>query len=162
MFLGGLWHGASWNFVIWGILHGSYLAIHKAILDKFPSLKNCIFFKSRIGKIVSIIITQYFVFLAWIPFRVKDFDHMVYSMEKFIFIDFSTNVTQQISSFPKLPLVLIALFLILHFISYSKPNIIERISKLDLWKWTIFLIIILGAIVFFFDGNPEDFIYFRF
>jgi len=40
MFLGGLWYGASWNFVIWGMLHGVYLAIHKLISDKFPSLKN--------------------------------------------------------------------------------------------------------------------------
>jgi alginate O-acetyltransferase complex protein AlgI len=29
MLLGGLWHGAAWNFVVWGALHGSYLAIHR-------------------------------------------------------------------------------------------------------------------------------------
>ena len=29
MLLGGLWHGASWNFVVWGGLHGFYLVIHK-------------------------------------------------------------------------------------------------------------------------------------
>lgn len=31
MFLGGLWHGASWNFVLWGLLHGAYLAVHRAL-----------------------------------------------------------------------------------------------------------------------------------
>lgn len=30
MFLGGLWHGASWNFVLWGMFHGVALALHKA------------------------------------------------------------------------------------------------------------------------------------
>ncbi len=30
MLLGGLWHGASWNFVLWGGLHGLYLAVHRA------------------------------------------------------------------------------------------------------------------------------------
>lgn len=30
MFLGGLWHGASWNFVLWGTFHGVALALHKA------------------------------------------------------------------------------------------------------------------------------------
>lgn len=30
MLLGGLWHGASWNFVLWGFLHGAYLAVHRA------------------------------------------------------------------------------------------------------------------------------------
>jgi D-alanyl-lipoteichoic acid acyltransferase DltB (MBOAT superfamily) len=34
MLLGGLWHGANWTFVIWGALHGAYLAIHKMLLDR--------------------------------------------------------------------------------------------------------------------------------
>jgi D-alanyl-lipoteichoic acid acyltransferase DltB (MBOAT superfamily) len=34
MLLGGLWHGASWNFVIWGGLHGLYLAVHKAMSSR--------------------------------------------------------------------------------------------------------------------------------
>jgi alginate O-acetyltransferase complex protein AlgI len=33
MLLGGLWHGASWTFVVWGGLHGVYLAVHKLMLD---------------------------------------------------------------------------------------------------------------------------------
>jgi len=77
MFLGGLWHGASWNFVIWGMLHGGYLAVHKIISDKFPGIKIHPFFKSRIGKIVSILVTQYFIFFAWIPFRVQNTDHII-------------------------------------------------------------------------------------
>jgi len=40
MFLGGMWHGASWNFVIWGLMHGAYLVVQKLITNKFPSLKN--------------------------------------------------------------------------------------------------------------------------
>ncbi|MCF8219495.1 MAG: hypothetical protein K9I29_09540 [Bacteroidales bacterium] len=36
MLLGGLWHGASWNFVIWGGLHGIYLAVHKYMLEPTP------------------------------------------------------------------------------------------------------------------------------
>ena len=74
MFLGGLWHGASWNFVIWGLLHGAYLVFHKFIKNKFPKLANNIFFRTKTGKIFSILVTQYFVFLAWIPFRVHDTD----------------------------------------------------------------------------------------
>jgi len=88
MFFGGLWHGASWNFVIWGLLHSAYLAIHRIFLNNFPKLKDLPFFKTRIGKIFSILVTQYFVFLAWIPFRVRDTDSMLYSMQKYVFIDF--------------------------------------------------------------------------
>jgi alginate O-acetyltransferase complex protein AlgI len=34
MVLGGLWHGASWNFVIWGALHGAYLALERMLLSR--------------------------------------------------------------------------------------------------------------------------------
>jgi len=162
MFLGGLWHGASWNFVIWGLLHGSYLVIQKLILKKFPQLHSLHFFKTKVGKIISIFIMQYFIFLAWIPFRVRDLDHALYSMEKFVFFDFQTSGILQLFSDNTIAIGLIILFIILHGISYKKSNIIERISNFDLKYWTIIITLILGAVVFFFDGNPEDFIYFRF
>lgn len=162
MFLGGLWHGASWNFVIWGMLHGSYLAIHKVIQNAFPGLSIHPFFKSKIGKILSILMTQYLIFFTWIPFRVGNFEHMIYSMQKFLIIDLQFENTMQVILSNKFPILLIILFLILHFISYKKPGLVQTVSGFRLRYWIIFLIIILTAIVFFFDGNPEDFIYFRF
>jgi D-alanyl-lipoteichoic acid acyltransferase DltB (MBOAT superfamily) len=162
MVFGGLWHGASWNFIIWGLLHGLYLTIHKLFSDRFPILKNNKFFKSKIGKIVSILITQYFVFLAWIPFRVNDFDSMVYSMSKYIFFDFQT---QGIFSFligHKLPVALIILFISLNFMLYVKPNLFSKISNLSLKYWTLFLISIILIVISFYDGDPKDFIYFKF
>jgi len=162
MFLGGLWHGASWNFVIWGLLHGGYLAIHRLIINKFPILNEIQFFKTKTGKIISILITQYFVFLAWIPFRVENTNDMLYSMYKFIVFDFQTNEILQIILTHKLPISLMSLFIILHFIVYMKPKIYDKISNSSLKKWTIFLIISISIIIFFYDGNPKDFIYFRF
>jgi len=162
MFLGGLWHGASWNFVIWGILHGSYLAVHKAITNKFPHLKDNAFFKNKWGKITSILITQYFVFLAWIPFRVRDVDSMLYSINKFIFIDFQTNDIIQFALEHKFPIFILILFIVLHFISFRKGNLIEKISSYNLKHWIVLLTVISLAIVFFYNGNPKDFIYFRF
>ena len=64
MFFGGLWHGASINFIIWGILHGGYLSIHRIIIKKCPKITKNQFFNTRFGKIISILITQYFIFLA--------------------------------------------------------------------------------------------------
>ena len=70
MLLGGLWHGASWNFVLWGALHGAALAVHKLWLD----------FSSRSGQqrttgyawaIFSLLLTQAYVALCWIPFRAE-------------------------------------------------------------------------------------------
>ena len=158
----GLWHGAGWNFIIVGILHGSYIASHTIIRKKFPNVSKLRFFKSKIGTITSILITQYLVFLAFIPFRSQNVEDMLYAMQKFIIIDFqTTNILPFISSH-KLPILFMILFLILHFISYKKNNLKEKISKLRLRYWIFILLIILSLIVFFYDGNPTDFIYFRF
>ncbi len=162
MFLGGLWHGASWNFVIWGMLHGSYLAIHRSISNKFPHLKIHPFFKSRFGKIISILITQYFVFLAWIPFRQENFDYMLYMVSKFLFI--STNFESIISfaSGHKFQIFLILLFIILNYISFTKKDLLKTISKLPLFYWGLILFTIMLGIFLTFEGNQEAFIYFKF
>jgi alginate O-acetyltransferase complex protein AlgI len=162
MFLGGLWHGASWNFVVWGMLHGVYLAIHRLILNKFPILNEIQFFKTKVGKIISILITQYFIFLAWIPFRASDIDQSLYAMQKYIFFDFELSNAMTLVSTHKLSIFLMILFFVLHFIIYLRPNTLEKVSKLQTRYWTIFLIICISITILFMDGNPEDFIYFRF
>jgi alginate O-acetyltransferase complex protein AlgI len=162
MFLGGLWHGASWNFVIWGVLHGAYLAVHKAISDKFPGISANRFFKSKAGFVFSILATQYLVFLTWIAFRVQNADYMLYAMQKYVFVDFQTADTMKFLLSHKFPFVIMILFIILHIISYRKGNLVERISNWSAIRWTIFLIVAMMGILFFYDGNPEDFIYFKF
>lgn len=162
MFLGGLWHGAAWNFVIWGLLHGSYLAIHKFVSNRFPSLRNHSFFQTKIGIIISILITQYFVFLAWIAFRVGNFNYMTYAMGKYLLLDFHISETMQFITLNKFPIAVLSVFLILHFISYKKGNLTERISNYKLHYWMFFLVGIMLLILFFYDGNPEQFIYFKF
>lgn len=162
MFLGGLWHGASWNFVVWGLLHGSYLAIHKAILDKFPRLNNIWFFKTRAGRITSIIITQYLVFLTWIAFRVRDFDNMMYSMYKYVVFDFQFLNSLDFFMDHRFEMGVMFIFLILHFISYKKKGIAEIFTNFRLPVWILFLVSVMICIFLFYEGNPEDFIYFQF
>jgi len=162
LFLIGIWHGAGWNFVIFGIIHGLYVGIETAIRSIFPSLRNNSFLKSRLGKIISILATQYLIFLSFLAFRVHDLEHLSYSIQKLIFIDLEIN---EISSFVithKLPLFLMMLFVIIHFISFRNPKMLDKISNLKSTHWIIFLIIIFTSIIFFYDANPRDFIYFRF
>tara|TARA_B100001123_G_C15303234_1_gene1021765 strand:+ start:1141 stop:2613 length:1473 start_codon:yes stop_codon:yes gene_type:complete len=162
MLLGGLWHGASVNFIIWGLLHGSYLAVHRIILKKIPVLANNVFFKTKIGKISSILITQYFVFLAWIAFRVNDYDNLLYSMQKYILLDFEITETIYVISSHKISITLMILFMVFHYISYRKENVIEIFSNLKYHYWILFLISVILGILLLYDGNPEDFIYFKF
>jgi alginate O-acetyltransferase complex protein AlgI len=161
MFLGGLWHGASWNFVLWGMLHGLYLAIHKIITDKIPSLGNAKFFKTKIGWLVSVLVTQYFVFLALIPFRVQNVDFMKYSMMKYVFLDFHTSSTLDFISSHRYPIIMIAVFVVLHIISYKIPDLREKISNLPRKYWLGFLVGIMLCVFFSYNGSPA-FIYFRF
>ncbi len=161
MFLGGLWHGASWNFIIWGVLHGSYLAVHKILVNKVPSLANNLFFKTRGGKILSIFITQYFIFLAWIAFRVKDTDAMIYSFTKYIILDFEISNTIEFILVHKLAIGIMVLFIIFNFISYKK-DMKKMIVNLKLRYWIIVLVIPILLILLFFDATPNDFIYFQF
>jgi len=62
--LGGIWHGAGWTFVFWGILHGTALVIHR--------LWQSAGFK--LNRIISWFITFNFINIAWVFFRAKEFD----------------------------------------------------------------------------------------
>jgi len=162
MLLGGLWHGASWNFIIWGALHGSYLAVHKILVNKFPSLANNLFFKTKSGKILSIFVTQYFVFLAWIAFRVQNIEHLTYSLQKYVLLDFQYIETLEIISTHKISIGVMILFIISHYIIFKKDNLKNKIANLPLPLWMIFLFSVSLCVLLLYDGNPEDFIYFKF
>ncbi|MBE2179504.1 MAG: MBOAT family protein [Chthoniobacterales bacterium] len=64
MFLGGLWHGASWNFVIWGSVHGVLLAVERAMPGR--SLW------ARLPRLLQVSLTFTVVSLAWVLFRAPD------------------------------------------------------------------------------------------
>lgn len=72
MLLGGLWHGAGAQFIVWGALHGLALAVHKIFMEFFPSKKD----KSPnfLWRFFSILITFHFVVFCWIFFRARDFE----------------------------------------------------------------------------------------
>ena len=162
LFLIGIWHGAGWNFVIFGIVHGLYVGIETAIRSIFPSLRNNSFLKSRFGKIISILSTQYLILIGFLIFRVHNLEHLSYSVQKLIFIDLEINGVSSFILEHKFPLFLMMLFVIIHFISFRNPKMLDKISNLRLTYWVIFLIIVFTSIIFFSDTNPRDFVYFRF
>ena len=70
MVLGGLWHGAGWNFIVWGALHGAYLAIHKAwgaAARRFHLPSD-----TWAGKVAATLLTFAAVCVAWVFFRAPD------------------------------------------------------------------------------------------
>ena len=61
--LSGLWHGASWNFVVWGALHGFFICADKLFLDKVMK---------KVGTLPSVILTFLTVTILWVFFRIED------------------------------------------------------------------------------------------
>tara|TARA_A100001015_G_C15043282_1_gene741414 strand:- start:1313 stop:2923 length:1611 start_codon:yes stop_codon:yes gene_type:complete len=73
-FLAGLWHGAGWNFVIFGLLHGSYLIINQAWLAIRRWLGHDVNSHSIIGIFLGRIITLLAVLISFVFFRAESFD----------------------------------------------------------------------------------------
>jgi alginate O-acetyltransferase complex protein AlgI len=76
MLIGGLWHGAAWTFVIWGLLHGVGLAAYRS----FESLRKTRAAgrrPSRFSLVFSTVVTFHFVCFAWIFFRSETVDRAV-------------------------------------------------------------------------------------
>ena len=83
MILGGLWHGASWNFVIWGTLHGAVLALHKA----WTGMPKPAFWNSGLIRVLGVASTFMFVSLVWVLFRAQDTQTMEAVYRKLLFLD---------------------------------------------------------------------------
>ena len=73
MLIGGLWHGASWAFVVWGGLHGLYLAVHKAIGGPKGDHTRDKGVLASINHLWKGIATFHLVCLTWIFFRARSF-----------------------------------------------------------------------------------------
>lgn len=79
--LSGLWHGASWNFIIWGAFHGLFLVLERLFLLKVYQ---------RTGRLLATIVTFIIVMTGWVYFRNEDLsfaNHIVKSMYSFQFFD---------------------------------------------------------------------------
>jgi alginate O-acetyltransferase complex protein AlgI len=77
MLLGGLWHGASWNFIIWGAVHGAALSVNHLWISLKAGMPDFAFMHNRgvrmAGVVLAWIAVQSFVMLCWVPFRAESF-----------------------------------------------------------------------------------------
>jgi len=76
MLLGGLWHGAAWTFVMWGLLHGAGLAAHKLWTEQVSHGRRP--FRGVVGWLA----TYSFVCVAWVFFRAHDFETAALMLRK--------------------------------------------------------------------------------
>lgn len=116
MFLGGLWHGASWNFVLWGMMHGVALALHKGWMALVGRPKG-----ERphgIRRFLGMLVTFHFVCFCWIFFRHAEFSPAV-DMLKQIAMSFRPQVFPQLIVGYWEVFALMGLGYVLHFLPDS-------------------------------------------
>ncbi|MDY3547796.1 MBOAT family protein [Riemerella anatipestifer] len=102
MLLGGFWHGASWNFIIWGAIHGVGLGIHKIwMLLTGKALKKVN--NTFIYKVIMGLVTFHFVCFGWVFFKAADFEiakamliQIVYNFDVSVFMPFYENYKEVI------------------------------------------------------------------
>lgn len=157
-FLTGLWHGATWSFVIWGLFHGFFL-----ILERI-GLKTILI---RIPKVFQWMYTILVVMIGWVLFRVEDFsDALVYIGKLF---SFKTNdnlgFLAYINNERIIVLLIATLSSSLIFIKLRTFFEKKKLSETFVYQTAIDIGVVLLffiSIVYINSGSYSPFIYFRF
>ncbi len=175
MTLGGLWHGAAMHFLLWGLYQGLALVGHKefqTIKNRTAWLKQAI--DSKIGHIISVLVTFQVVTIGWVFFRAETNAMALQMLARML--TFSPAVetiggqTRQLSMLlPSInyPLIYPSVFLLLPLLAVAhvimgiidKRNIAQRLPKPAKAVWLCALM--LAVVIFSPDKSPR-FIYFQF
>jgi len=160
MLLGGLWHGASWNFVIWGGLHGIYLAIHKLIL-KEKKVDNRFIYTNPLSLfrfIGNVIITYIIVLITWLFFRATDFDTTILFINKMIFWE-SSELSLRFFS---ITTSFFLMMLIIDSVEYFTKRHTFVLIPNRVVSYGILSALFLVTTLFMFQSDPLPFVYFQF
>lgn len=160
MLLGGLWHGASWNFIVWGGLHGFALALHKFFRSIMKRDKN--FRSTGIRKFFAVAITFHFVCFCWIFFRNTSFEGSI-TMIKQIFTAFHPEVfTQLLTGYWKVFIIMFIGFA-LHWCPDSWQNSCKNyVVSMPFVAKAIVVIALVYLVVQVKSSDVQPFIYFQF
>ncbi|OIQ30953.1 MAG: membrane-bound O-acyltransferase family protein [Bacteroidetes bacterium MedPE-SWsnd-G2] len=162
----GLWHGASWNFIIWGGLHGIGLIFEQLSkpLKQFINLKLNIKTNGYSYKLFHIIVTFSFVSLAWVFFRANTLTDAVYILQHMFTINSFELLDTGLSDFDLGFSFFLIMFLITVQIIERKNNLTEIILKENIIPRWITVVTLVLIIIFwgFYPVEPSQFIYFQF
>lgn len=153
--LSGLWHGASWNFVLWGAYHGFWLVVERMGLSKFYH---------KIGRIPSVVITFIIVAIGFSLFRIENIsDAMTFIGRLFAFDFCNVNISAELWAI--LIFAIICSFICLTSIGRRVQNrLYEMSNKLNvvIVLWVVALLAYFCCISSLTATDFSPFIYFRF
>ena len=160
MLLGGLWHGASLKFIVWGALHGGALAIHKMIKEFIPLKAK----PSRTSRFLGWFFTFHFVVFCWVFFRADNQENIQQILSQIVF-EFSLN--QVFEYFGNSSSLTIFAVMICGYLLHLVPDSLEvRIQEFFSNKWWpsigILAVITVLLVYQFKSSELQPFIYFQF
>lgn len=160
MLLGGLWHGASWNFVIWGSVHGVALCAHKAWQKILGHDKR--YHPTGLRRIGAVILTFHIVCFSWLFFAGSSFEASAAMLTQ-IFTNFQPQlITQFVTGYPEVTTLMLTGF-VLHFLP-TRWN--ERVEELMGRTPSILMALMLAAMIVWViqvkGSEIQPFIYFKF
>lgn len=163
MLLGGLWHGASLRFIIWGALHGIALAVHKIFKEYFPSDNNKKSVWGSFTNLLSLLLTFHFVAFCWLFFRAKDFNTALDVIKNISQVTFDPQQWQTIILGYKNVFLLMAIGYIWHFLPDSFTAALKNLfDKTPLVLKGIILGLVYWLVFAAASAGPQPFIYFQF
>ncbi|MGK7954005.1 MAG: MBOAT family protein [Crocosphaera sp.] len=157
----GFWHGASWNFIVWGALNAIYFLPllltnkNRHHLDVVAQGKLL----PTINELFSMLFTFALIVLAWIFFRAKSLTHAIsYLSGIYSYSIFAQPQLPQIST-----IILIILFLIIEWCGREHRYALHWVPKIksSLIKYFMFYLLLMSIIIFM-SNNEQEFIYFQF
>jgi len=160
MLLGGLWHGASWKFAIWGVYHGVLLIIYRLLsplIKKIPEPKGIVGKKIFFG--VRVIFFFHLICLGWIIFRAQSMEQALNMLDGLLF-NFSLQtswITHTVSR-----LLLFGLLLLgVQIFQYTKKNLMAVFKLNPAFQFFLYLSMLYSMLLLGVK-NIEQFIYFQF
>ncbi|MDR2009509.1 MAG: MBOAT family protein [Bacteroidales bacterium] len=158
MLFGGLWHGASWNFLIWGGLNGLGIVVYKYWRKISPwENKN-----GRLATIWKIALTFTFITFTRVFFRAPDYDTASTMLSR-IWNNFDFHIIPQvITAYYKVWIIMLFGF-ITHWLSYNfKDKWRDKFIALPHWLQAIFCVIVVFVVYQSICSDMQPFIYFQF
>lgn len=152
----GMWHGANWTFFIFGLIHGTSVAV------EYLNQKNIRKFKLKAGNYMSSILGWIITILIWllsmIFFRAENITHGYDYLKWIMSFELGNSVP-----LPKLTLLFIGLLFIIEWFQQSKEHGLsfEKSYLPMIYRWGVYYFFIM-IILLFYKDNAATFIYFQF
>lgn len=160
MLLGGLWHGASWNFIVWGGLHGVALAVHKYVRSLLGCAKN--YRSTGWKRFFAVVLTFHFVCFCWIFFRNTTFEGSA-TMIRQIFTAFHPELAGQLFTGYWKVFLLMGVGYLLHACPDRWQEACSRgMIRLPLVGQALVLILLVYLVMQVKSSDIQPFIYFQF